>query len=282
MKALSGKVAIVTGAGRGIGRSIALRFAREDAKVVINDSGGSPNGVGVDPSVAEAVAQEIRGFGGQAIADHHDVGRRPDAEALFQAAIGAFGQIDILVTNAGIVREGSIESIIDEDWDAQLRTMTTGTFLCTQYLARHLKGRQSPGRVLMVSSQLGLQGAAHVASYCTAKAGIIGFGLSAAQELAAAGITVNILSPMAYTRLTAGLPLMDFPNAEQIMSPDYCGDISTYLVSDAGAHLTGQIVHVQGTQLSAFKIAMSEGVAPKTGDHWSAEDIRERWNEIIH
>lgn len=281
MGVLSGKVAIVTGSGRGIGRSIAIRLARERARVVINDTGGSPNGIGTDPSVAEAVAAEIRALGGQASADAHDVGTRSGVEALFRSAVEAFGQVDILVTNAGIVREGAIANIADEDWDAQLRTMLGGTFLCTQHFARHLKARQSPGRVLMVSSQLGFLGASQVASYCSAKAAICGFGLSAAQELAEFGITVNILSPMAYTRLTAGLPLMDFPNAEQLMSPDYCGDISAYLVSDQAGHLTGQIIHVQGSQLSAFKITMTDGVAPKSGDRWSPEELRERWGEIV-
>jgi NAD(P)-dependent dehydrogenase (short-subunit alcohol dehydrogenase family) len=281
MGALSGKVAIVTGAGRGIGRAIAMRLAREQARVVVNDTGGSPNGTGQDAEVAAAVAAEIRALGGQASADPHDVGTRSGVEALFQAAVRAFGQVDILVTNAGIVREGAIDSILDQDWDAQLRTMLGGTFLCTQQFVQHLKSRQSPGRVLMVSSQLGLQGASQVATYCAAKAGICGFGLSAAQELAEFGITVNILSPMAYTRLTAGLPLMDFPNAEQLMSPDFCGDISAYLVSDAAAHLTGQIIHVQGSQLSAFKIAMTDGVAPKGDVRWSLEEIRERWGQIV-
>jgi NAD(P)-dependent dehydrogenase (short-subunit alcohol dehydrogenase family) len=281
MGVLSGKVAIITGSGRGIGRAIATRLAREQARVVINDTGCSPNGIGQDPSVADSVAAEIRAAGGQAIADHHDVSKRSEVEALFHSAVEQFGQVDILVTNAGIVREGAIASITDEDWDAQLRTMLGGTFLCTQHFARHLKARKSPGRVLMVSSQLGLQGASQVATYCSAKAAICGFGLTAAQELAEFGITVNILSPMAYTRLTAGLPLMDFPNAEQLMSPDFCGDISAYLVSDAAAHLTGQIIHVQGSQLSAFKIAMTEGVAPKSGDRWSPEEIRERWGEIV-
>ena len=280
MGALSGKVAIVTGAGRGIGKAIAMRLAREQARVVINDTGGSPNGTGLDASVADSVAAQIRASGGQALADHRDVGTRAGVQALFGAALEAFGQVDVLVTNAGIVREGAIDNIVDDDWDAQLRTMLGGTFLCTQQFVRHLKSRKSPGRVLMVSSQLGLQGASQVSSYCAAKAAICGFGLSAAQELAEFGITVNILSPMAYTRLTAGLPLMDFPNAEQLMSPDFCADISAYLVSDAAAHLTGQIIHVQGSQLSAFEIAMTEGVAPK-GERWSLDEIRERWGQIV-
>jgi NAD(P)-dependent dehydrogenase (short-subunit alcohol dehydrogenase family) len=279
--ALTGKVAIVTGSGRGIGRAIAMRFAREHARVVINDIGCSPNGIGQDPAVADSVAAEIRAAGGQAIADHHDVGKRSEVEALFRSAVEAFGQVDILVTNAGIVREGAIANIIDEDWDAQLRTLLDSTFLCTQQFARHIKGRGGPGRVLMVSSMLGLQGASQVAAYCSAKGAIFGFGLTAAQELAELGITVNILSPLAYTRLSAGLPLMDFPNAEQLMSPDFCGDVSAYLVSDAASHLTGQIIHVQGSQLSAFKIAMTDGVAPRNGDHWSPEEIRERWAEIV-
>ncbi len=279
--ASGGKVAIVTGAGRGIGRAIASRLARERVRVVINDIGCSPNGIGQDPSVADAAAAEIRAMGGDAIADHHDVGRRSEVEALFRSAVEAFGRVDILVSNAGIVREGAIKDITDEDWQAQLRTMLDGTFLCTQQFVRHVKGRGGPGRVLMVSSMLGLQGASQVAAYCAAKGAIFGFALSAAQELAELGITVNVLSPMAYTRLTAGLPLMDFPNAEQLMSPDFCSDISAYLLSDAASHLTGQIIHEQGSQLSAFKISMTEGVAPRTADHWSPEEIRERWGEIV-
>jgi len=281
MAGLGGKVAIVTGSGRGIGRAIAMRLAREQARVVINDTGGSPNGTGHDPNVADSVVAEIRAHGGQALADHHDVGTRSGVDALFRSAIEAFGQVDILVTNAGIVREGAIDGMLDDDWDAQLKTMLGGTFSCTRQFVSHLKGRKSSGRVLMVSSQLGLQGASQVSAYCAAKAAICGFGLSAAQELAEFGITVNILSPMAYTRLTAGLPLMAFPNAERLMSPDFCGDISAYLVSDAAAHLTGQIIHVQGSQLSAFKISMTDGVAPKGGERWSVEEIRERWSEIV-
>ncbi len=278
---LEGKVALVTGAGRGIGRSLALKFARESARVVINDTGTTPSGHGADRTVADAVVQEIRAFGGVAIADHHDVGKRSEVEALFGAARDAFGHVDILVTNAGIVRESAIADVADEDWDAQLRTMLGGTFLCTQLFVRQAKHRGAPGRVLMVSSQLALQGAANVAAYCAAKGAIFAFGLTAAQELAPLGITVNILSPMAYTRLTAGLPLMDFPNAEQLMSPDFCADVSAFLVSDAGSHLSGQIVHVQGSQVSIFKIGMSEGVGPNQGDRWTGAELAQRWADIV-
>ena len=278
---LNGKVAIVTGSGRGIGRAIALNLAREQARVVINDLGCSPNGIGRDASVADSVAAEIRAAGGQAIADHHDVGDRSEVEALFRAALEAFGRVDILVTNAGIVREGAIASIEDQDWDAELRTLLDGTFLCTQQFVRNIQARGGPGRVLIVSSMLGLQGASQGAAYCAAKGALFGFGLTAAQELAELGITVNILSPLAYTRLTAGLPLMDFPNAEQLMSPDFCGAISAYLVSDAASHLTGQIIHVQGRQLSTFKISITDGVAPRNGDRWTPEEIHERWGEIV-
>jgi NAD(P)-dependent dehydrogenase (short-subunit alcohol dehydrogenase family) len=280
MGLLEGKVAVVTGAGRGIGRAIALACARESARVVINDTGATPSGIGLDRSVADGVVSEIRAAGGRAAADYHDVGKRSEVEALFRGAVETFGQVDLLVTNAGIVRESAIADIADEDWDAQLHTMLGGTFLCTQAFVRHLKGRKSPGRVLMVSSQLGLQGASNVAAYCAAKGAICGFGLTAAQELAPLGITVNILSPMAYTRLTAGLPLMDFPNAEKLMSPDFCADISTFLLSDAGAHLSGQIVHVQGSQVSIFKISMTEGVAAHE-ERWGAAELSSRWNEIV-
>jgi NAD(P)-dependent dehydrogenase (short-subunit alcohol dehydrogenase family) len=248
--------------------------------VVVNDTGGSPSGVGSDPTVAGQVVAEIRALGGEALADDHDVGRRGGVEALFRAALDRFGKVDVLVTNAGIVRESPIAEITDEDWNAQLRTMLDGTFLCTQQLVRHLGGRKSPGRLLMVSSQLGLQGASNVAAYCAAKGAINGFGFTAAQELAPLGITVNLLSPMAYTRLTAGLPLMDFPDAEQLMSADLCADVSAFLVSDAASKITGQVVHVQGNQMSVFKIAMTDGVTPNDGPRWLPEEIARRWPEI--
>ena len=266
---LKGKGALVTGASGGIGGAIAKALHAQGASVAIS---------GTNKEKLDALAAEL---GSRVFVLPCDLRDRAAVTKLGEEAEKALGQVDILVTNAGIVREGAIANILDEDWEAQLRTMLGGTFLCTQLFTRHLKGRGSPGRVLMVSSQLGLQGASQVASYCSAKAAICGFGLTAAQELAEFGITVNILSPMAYTRLTAGLPLMDFPNAEQLMSPDFCGDISSYLVSDAAAHITGQIIHVQGSQLSAFKIAMTDGVAPRSGDSWSPEEIRERWSEIV-
>lgn len=281
MGVLQGKVALITGAGRGIGRSHAIRCAREGARVVVNDTGCSPSGAGFDPGPANEVASEIRAAGGEALADQHDVGKRGEVEALFGKAIERFGQVDLLVTNAGIVREGSIANITDEDWDAQLRTMLYGTFYCTQFFVRHLERRKAPGRVLMVSSQLGLLGAAHVAAYCSAKGAICAFGLTAAQELAPLGITVNILSPMAYTRMSAPLPLMDFPNAERVMSPDFCADVSAYLLSDDAAHISGRIVHVQGTQVSVFKIGPTDGVAPEAGDHWTPAELGRRWGEII-
>src|SRR5437660_1734866 len=123
MAKLDGKVAIITGAGRGIGRAHALRCARDGARVVVNDTGGSPSGVGVDHSVADKVVSEIHAAGGDAWADYSDVGSRQQVEALFRSAVDKFGRVDILVTNAGIVREGRIAAITDEDWNIQLRTM---------------------------------------------------------------------------------------------------------------------------------------------------------------
>jgi NAD(P)-dependent dehydrogenase (short-subunit alcohol dehydrogenase family) len=281
MGILEGKVVVVTGAGRGIGRAHALKCAREGARVVVNDMGVSPSGVGFDPSVAEAVAAEIKKAGGKAIADAHDVGKRDQVEALFRSAVDRLGQVDLLVTNAGIVRESPIAGIADEDWDAQLRTMLGGTYLCTQAFVRHLERRKAPGRIVMVASQLGLQGAANVAAYCAAKGAICGFGLSAAQELAPLGITVNILSPMAYTRLTADLPLMDFPDAEQILSPDFCADVSAFLLSDEASEVSGKIVHVQGTQVSVFRIGAPDGVGPRDGERWTAPELTRRWSEIV-
>jgi NAD(P)-dependent dehydrogenase (short-subunit alcohol dehydrogenase family) len=219
--------------------------------------------------------------GGEALADHGDISRRSEVEALFRSAVERFGQVDILITNAALIREATIDNITDEDWSAQIGTMLGGTYLCTQALVRHLVGRKSPGRILMVTSLVGLQGAANLAAYAAAKAGICGFGLSAAQELAPLGIGVNVLSPIAFTRLTSGLPLMDIPNAEELMSPDLVSDVAAYLVSDSATEISGQIVHVQGVQVSTYKIGATDGVAPDSDDRWSPAELSRRWPEIV-
>jgi NAD(P)-dependent dehydrogenase (short-subunit alcohol dehydrogenase family) len=281
MGILEGKVVLITGAGRGLGRAHAKRCAREGARVVVNDTGGSPSGTGRDPSVAAQVVAEIEAEGGEALADHHDISRRGEVEALFGSALGRFGKVDILITNAAIIRESTITNIADDDWNAQVGTILNGTFLCTQTLVRQLESSQSPGRILMVTSLVGLEGASNLAAYAAVKAGICGFGLSAAQELAPQGIGVNVLSPIAYTRLTSGLPLMDVPNAEQIMSPDLVSDVVVYLVSDAAAEISGHIVHVQGIQVSTYKIGATDGVAPENGERWLPAELSRRWAEIV-
>ena len=141
MGMLAGKVAIVTGSGRGIGRALAAKFARESARVVVNDTGMTPSGTGFDPSVAAKAVEEIRAAGGEALADTHDVSKRSEVEDLFRHAMDAFGRVDILVTNAGIVREGGIAEISDADWAAQLATILNSTFHCTQLFARHVERR---------------------------------------------------------------------------------------------------------------------------------------------
>ena len=281
MGILKGKVAIITGAGRGLGRAHAKRCASEGAQVVVNDTGGSPSGSGADKGVADSVVAEISSAGGDAQADYHDVSLPQEVEALFQHAIETYGKVDILITNAAIIREATINNITDEDWSIQIATMLGGTFRCTQSLVRHLEARKSPGRILMVTSLVGLEGASNLAAYAAAKAGICGFGLSAAQELAPLGIAVNILSPIAYTRLTSGLPLMDIPNAEQLMAPDLVSDVAAYLVSDAAAGVSGNIVHVQGIRVSMYKIGATDGVAPKVGDRWTPAELSKRWGEIV-
>jgi NAD(P)-dependent dehydrogenase (short-subunit alcohol dehydrogenase family) len=278
---LEGKVVIITGGGRGIGRAHARRCASEGAQVVVNDTGGSPSGLGHDPAVADAVVAEIRAAGGDSIADYNDVGRPAGVDGLFQKAIERYGKVDILITSAAIIREALIGDISDEDWDVQMATMLGGTFRCTQALVRHLQARKSPGHILMVTSLVGLEGASNLSAYAAAKAGICGFGLSASQELAPLNINVNILSPIAYTRLTSGLPLMDIPNAEQLMAPDLVSDVAVFLVSDAASEISGNIVHVQGIQVSTYKIGATVGVPPKDAARWSSTELSNRWSEIV-
>jgi len=276
MGVLDGKVAIVTGAGRGLGRAYARRFAAEGASVVVNDSGCSPGGVGADRSPADEVVETIRADGGKAIADYGDVSERKDVESLFRSAIESFGKVDIVVCNAGIVRGAPMSDLTDED-HALCQGMVKSNFLCAQALAAHLKGSGRPGRFLAITSLMAFQGGVNMGLYSAAKAGIYAFAVSAAQELAAAGITVNVIAPMALTRLSEGIP-----NAKVLFGdPELVADVATFLVSDAAADVTGKVVDVQGRQVASYKVTTTVPVAPKGGARWSVAELAERWTEIV-
>jgi len=251
MSVLEGKIAVVTGAGRGIGREIALDFVRAGAKVVVNDLGAAPDGTGA-ARVADEVVAEIRKIGGEAVANYDSVATVAGGEAIFRAAIDAFGGLDILVNNAGILRDRTIFKMTEDDWDAVIAVHLKGHYCCTAPFARYIRDTNRRGcRILNFSSVSGLFGNFGQSNYGAAKAGIAGFSRVLALEMAKYECTVNTISPGAATRLT--IPLMHgrgdaVTEDDWTRGPEQIAPVCTWLASEAGKAWTGQIVNsMRGT-----------------------------------
>ncbi|MDD6382487.1 3-oxoacyl-[acyl-carrier-protein] reductase [Mitsuokella sp.] len=241
---LDGKVALVTGASRGIGRAIALRLASEGAKVAINYAGNQ--------QAAEAVKQEIESAGGTALLVKANVADPQAVDGMVASVVEAFGTIDILVNNAGITRDGLLMRMKDADFDAVIDTNLKGVFYCTKAVAK-LMMKKRAGRIVNMSSVVGLIGNAGQTNYAAAKAGVLGFSKSAAKELAARGITVNMVAPgFIDTDMTAVLPdkvkeamVQEIP-LRHMGRPEDVANAVLFLVSDCASYITGQVVHVDG------------------------------------
>jgi len=205
-----GRVVIVTGAGRGIGRGHALEFARQGAKVVVNDLGGTMDGTGSDAGPAQQVVDEIRAAGGEAVASGDNVADWKGAERLVRTAIETYGRLDVLVNNAGILRDRMLVNMTEDEWDAVINVHLKGTFGPAHFAAEHWRerskaGEEVDGRLINTSSTSGIFGNVGQTNYGAAKAGIASFTIIAAQELARYGVTVNAIAPGARTRLTENL-----------------------------------------------------------------------------
>src|SRR5437762_5474724 len=222
MGLLDGQVAIIAGAGGGIGRAHALAFAREGAKVVVNDLGGDRHGGGKGSEMADKVVEEVKAAGGDAVANYDSVATREGADGLLWSALNKFGAADILVNNAGVLRDRTLLNMSDSDWDTVFAVHMKGTFYTTQAVARHLKTQNQGGRIINTTSLSGLLGNVGQANYSAAKAGIYGFTRTVSIELRKANITVNALAPVALTRLTEDLPMIAaMPNAKDFLAPEH-------------------------------------------------------------
>ena len=253
MPNLEGKVAVVTGAGRGIGREHALALARAGAKVVVNDLGASLAGEGADTGPAHDVVREIQGLGGEAVADGENVADFAGAKRLIDGAVAAFGRLDILVNNAGILRDRMLVNMEEHEWDAVIEVHLKGHFAPTRHAAAHWRERSKAGdqvnaRVINTSSPSGVFGNVGQLNYGAAKAGIVGFTLIAAQELQRYGVTVNAIAPNARTRMTeAAFGEIPPPeNGFDAADPANNSPIVVALCADEAQDITGQVFFIYG------------------------------------
>lgn len=250
------RVCIVTGAGRGIGREYALMLAKHGAKVVVNDFGGARDGSGASASPADEVVEEIRGAGGEAIADASDVSNFDQAGQMVAKAVDAFGQLDVVINNAGILRDRMLVNMSEAEWDAVIQVHLKGTFAPLRHAAgywRELskKGETVDARIINTSSVSGIYGNAGQGNYGAAKMGIASLTIIASRELARYGVTVNAIAPAALTRMTEDLNMGkgDEASKEQ-MSPRWIAPIATWLASTDSQGVTGRVFEASGRVLA--------------------------------
>ena len=249
MGMLDGKVAVVTGAGGGIGRAVALGLAAAGAGVVVNDYGVSVDGREPSSAPAEAVVKEIGAGGGRAVPSAESVATMAGGRAVIDTALRAFGDLHILVCCAGILRERMIFNMSEEEWDAVIAAHLKGHFTVMQPATRHMREKRA-GRIITFTSTAGLEGSPGQPNYSAAKEGIVGLTRSTALAMAKYGVTVNCISPTADTRMTQRLP--DERRCQAMAPPEAIGSVVTFLASDGAAHVTGQVIGVRGNEVTLF------------------------------
>ena len=268
-KMLKDKVAVVTGGGRGIGREIALALAAEGAKVVVNDVGTSIGGVGEDKSPANEVVDEIKAGGGQAVSSHDSVATMEGGARIIQKAMDTFARIDIVVNNAGIGRDKMLVNMSEEEWDAVIAVHLKGLF-CVTRPAVAIMREQKSGRVINITSHAGLQGNMGQTNYSAAKAGVVGFTLTAALELAKYNVTINAIAPMAWTRMVAAIPGIKEPPGVNVKC---VAPVAVYLASDAAQEITGQIIAVRGNKVALMSPAREVAAIYSEKEIWTPQQI---------
>jgi len=285
MGCLEGKVAIITGAGGGIGREHALLFAHEGAKVVVNDIGCNRDGSG-NSDAADRVVAEIRKAGGQAVSNSDAVGSFASARSIIQTAVDSFGGLDILVNNAGILRDRTILNMSEDEWNLVIQVHLTGTFSCLQAAARVMKDQGRGGRIINTSSISGLLGLFGQTNYGAAKAGIYNLTRVGAMELAKHKITVNALAPAAMTRMMDSIPGVKEQQAalsESNYGPQFIAPVAAFLASDAAAHISGQTIGIEGNDLFMYRVMTSHGLTKRANlEPWTIEEIGKSIEQAMH
>jgi NAD(P)-dependent dehydrogenase (short-subunit alcohol dehydrogenase family) len=283
---LSGKAAIVTGAGRGLGRAYALALSAAGAAVVVND---------IDAAAAGETVELVTDAGGRAIAVAAPVGDAEVADALVAAAVDAFGRLDVLVTNAGVLRDGVLWKMSDEAFDLVTRTHLRGTFTCARAAAIRFREQGEGGRIVVVGSPAGQHGNFGQTNYAAAKAGIAAFARTWAMELARAQVTVNAIVPTAWTQMTATIPVYaplveaveageplprQVRQAHAIGMPEDSAALVVFLASDAAAGISGQAIGIGGDKLSLYSHPAEIAAAFHDGG-WTPELIADNWSTTM-
>jgi NAD(P)-dependent dehydrogenase (short-subunit alcohol dehydrogenase family) len=291
MGALDGRVAVITGAARGIGREHALLFAKEGAKVVVNDLGGSVDGSGGDGTPAEQLVEEIRADGGEAVANDDDVASWEGGKALIDFAVETYGDLHVLVNNAGILRDRFIVNMTEEEWDAVIHVHLKGHFVPTRWASAYWRERSKEGdevraSIVNTSSTSGLLGNPGQANYGAAKAGIAAFTIISAQELARYGVRVNAIVPAARTRMTESTPgLSDIvqPPTEEgvfdVWSPANVSPLVGYLATES-CPMNGKVFFVQGGNVQLFH-PWSLADSLEREARWTVEELAEEMPTLL-
>ena len=277
---MDGRVAIVTGAGRGIGREHALELARQGARVVVNDLGGARDGTGSSSEPAAEVVADIEAMGGEAVSNGDDVSDWDGAARLVQTAVDAFGRLDVLVNNAGILRDRMLVNMTEQEWDAVIRVHLRGTFAPTRHAAAYWRelakaGRPADARVINTSSTSGIFGNPGQTNYGAAKAGIAAFTVILAQELGRYGVTVNAIAPGALTRMTEDL-MIDRPAIEpgqfDSRDPANIAPLVVWLASPESRDVTGRVFLVSGGTISVAE-GWRRGPTVRQDDRWDPAEL---------
>ncbi len=283
---LSGKVAVVTGSGRGLGRAYAKALAAAGASVVVND---------VNSDAADETLAEIAAAGGRAVAEIAPVGDTATADALVARAVGEYDRLDLMVTNAGVLRDRVLWKMSDEDFDLVIHTHLRGTFTCGRAAAIRMREQGEGGRIVVVGSPAGQRGNFGQTNYAAAKSGIVTFAKTWAMELARAEITVNAIVPTAWTAMTASIPVYEplvarveageglprqVRQAHAVGMPEDSASLIVFLASDAAAGITGQAIGIGGDRLSMWSHSGEVAYALRDGG-WSPDDIAESWEATL-